>query len=263
MDRFRADFKRLLQEGGQLQLALNGEVYGKKELLKLVPEGSDQSIFEELPSFKQNYNAWYSESTALIQQLLPERLADFKGHYEVPKSRKEITFESYRIFDALNGLRVTRQPYNEVVVDDRAALGHLTQQIAILNGIERRFESSLFEIRQLVQADFFDSEIETAKELLKKKFVRAAGAISGVVLEKHLSQVCRDHKLKIVKKNPGINDLNQLLRDNDVIDVPQWRNITFLADIRNLCDHNKGAEPTVEQVSDLIQGVAKLIKTLA
>jgi hypothetical protein len=90
---------------------------------------------------------------------------------------------------------------------------------------EGRFESSLFDIRQLVQADVFDSEL--------------AGAIAGVVLEKHLAQVCRNHNVTVSKKHPTINDFNGLLKDNNVIETPQWRLIQHLADLRNLCDHNK------------------------
>ena len=40
---------------------------------------------------------WYSEAKVLIRQLLPDRLSDFVRHYEKPKPRKDITYESYRI----------------------------------------------------------------------------------------------------------------------------------------------------------------------
>jgi hypothetical protein len=76
--------------------------------------------------------------------------------------------------------------------------GHV---FATRRAAERRFESSLFEIRQLVQADLFDSVLGYARELLKHKFLRAAGAIAGVVLEKHLRQVCFDHSIMITKKS--------------------------------------------------------------
>ena len=138
----------------------------------------------------------------------------------------------------------------------------LQQQVSILQSVERRFESSLFEIKQLVQADLFDSELEAAKELLKKRFVRAAGAVAGVVLEKHLGQVCENHKVDVTKKNPGISDFNDLLKRADVIDVPQWRAIQHLGDLRNLCDHDKKTEPSIEQLQELISGVEKTTKNL-
>jgi hypothetical protein len=128
--------------------------------------------------------------------------------------------------------------------------------------VKTRFESSLFDIRQLVQADLFDSELDAARELGKHKFTRAAGALAGVVLERHLAQVCDNHNIKMTKKAPNIADLNNALKEASVIDVPQWRFIQHLADIRNLCDHDKKSEPTVEQVDDLIAGVMKVTKTL-
>lgn len=120
----------------------------------------------------------------------------------------------------------------------------------------------MFDIRQLVQADLFESELESAGALAKGGFARAAGAVAGVVLEKHLRQVCDNHGIKVSKKNPTIGDLNDLLKQSEVMEVPQWRFIQHLGDLRNLCDHDKKVEPTREQVSDLITGVAKVAKTL-
>ncbi len=246
-----------------LQLAFLVQALGAADAAKALKDKSkSKDELEKLPSFKVSYEAWYSECLALLRQLLPDRLQDFKEHFEIPKSRKDITYASYRIQDALKGLRVTSQPGGKVIADETAAFPHLQQQAAILKAAERRFESSLFEIRQLVQADLFDGEIDAARELLKNKFLRAGGAVAGVVLEKHLRQVCDDRGLKISKKNPTLSDLNELLKTNSVIDVPQWRFVSMLADIRNLCDHNKQKEPTQQQVTDLIDGTEKVLKTV-
>lgn len=79
-------------------------------------------------------------------------------------------------------------------------------QLGIVKAAQKRFESSLFDIRQLVQTVLFDSELDAARELNKKGFSRGAKAIADVVLEKHLAQVCKNRKIKVVKKNPSIND---------------------------------------------------------
>jgi hypothetical protein len=47
-----------------------------------------------------------------------------------------------------------------------------------------------------------------------------------------------------------------------VIDVPQWRFISLLGDLRNLCSHNKDKEPTEQQVADLVDGTDKVLKTV-
>jgi hypothetical protein len=261
LDRFKDDLRALLEQSAMLELALFVKTHGKEQVLEDIKELNEENL-KKLPQFTVTYEAWYSESLAVIKQLLPDRLQDFKEHFESNKNRRnnDITHANYRIQDALNGLRVSRG--SEVIVDHKAAIPHFQQQRAILKAAERRFESSLFEIRQLLQADLFDSEIAAARELAKKKFVRAAGAVAGVILEKHLAQVCDDHGIKVAKKNPGIGDLNELLKTNSVIDVPQWRFISMLGDIRNICDHNKNVEPTNHQVSDLIDGTDKILKTV-
>ena len=63
-------------------------------------------------------------------------------------------------------------------------------QLKILESVRTRFDTSLFDIAQLVRADLFDSELDAARELAKNGFLRGAGAIAGVILERHLAQVC-------------------------------------------------------------------------
>ena len=113
-----------------------------------------------------------------------------------------------------------------------------------------------------MQADLFDSEFDTARALAKSGFLRAAGAICGVIIEKHLLHVCKIHGIAIRKKNPGISDLNQALKDNGLVTVPQWRFNQHLADIRNLCDHAKGKEPIKDEIEDLMSGTEKVLKTI-
>lgn len=263
LERYKKDLDALIAKGEQLNLAIHAECFPdelNRHIKKLGGEAKD--IVKELPLFKEEYQSWYSEAKVLIRQLLPDRLSDFSRHYEKPKPRKDIRYENYRVEDYLQGLSITRGIYNEKVVGPEAAIPHFRQQLAILKSVKTRFESSLFDIRQLVQADLFDSELDAAKELLKHKFTRAGGALAGVVLERHLKQVCVTHSVKIKKRAPTIADLNNTLKDAEVIAVSQWRFIQHLADIRNLCDHNKESEPTVEQVGDLIAGVMKVIKTV-
>ncbi len=135
-------------------------------------------------------------------------------------------------------------------------------QLKILESVRTRFESSLFDITQLVRADLFDSELDAARELAKNGFLRGAGAIAGVVLEKHLAQVSGNHNVPIRKRHPAINDFNQSLKDAGVLDVPAWRQIQRLGDIRNLCDHNAEREPNKDEVIELIDGVDKICKIL-
>lgn len=262
---YKADLQKLIKTGNDLFHAIQYECY-PSEFKKQLSEKdiSDEEILKfikSFPSFTQSYQSWYSEALTIIKLLLPDRVNNFISFYEKPKNRKEISVDNYVIEDYLQGLRVTRG-WNDEVVKPSAAIPKFTQQLNILISVERRFESSLFDIKQLVQADLFDSELEKAKELAKNKFYRASGAITGVVLEKHLRQVVNNHGFVISKKNPTINDFNELLKQNEVIEIPQWRFIQHLADIRNLCDHDKKKEPSNIEIEDLIKGVEKITKTI-
>lgn len=260
LEKYKQDMERLVKKGELLHMAMQHECF-PDEVKDALGKDADK-IIKKLPKFNEDYQAWYSEVKALIKQLLPDRLSDFSRHYEKPKPRKDISYENYRIEDFLQGLNVTRGWQKEKVVGPDAAIPHFRQQQAILNAVSARFESSLFDIRQLVQADLFDSELAAAQELLKNGFIRASGAVAGVVLEKHLSQVAANHNITTRKKNPSISDFNDLLKQGDVLDTPSWRQIQRLGDIRNLCDHNKDRDPTKEEVQELISGVEKFTKTL-
>ena len=256
---YKKDIDNLCERGRQLMLGLYNELRDEFEdsFKKLDPKIKADI---EKESFKDKYNAWYNESLAVIKQLLPERYNDFKSYYKLEK-RKELSYETYTVSDYFINIQVTRNGY-EVIAQPQNVISKFEQQLKIVESLRSRFDSSLFEIKQLLQADLFDSELDAARELLKNGFLRASGAICGVILEKHLGQVCTNHSLSLRKKNPAINDYNQLLKDENVIDVPTWRLIQRLADIRNLCDHNKEREPKKDETEDLINGVDKVIKEL-
>lgn len=265
IDKFKSDLKLLIEKGDNLVLSMRYEC-SPLEIEKKIKEAikddkKSKEYIENILPFKREYQSWYSESLVLIKQLLPDRLADFVRLFEKPKNRKTIEYGNYVIEDYLQSLKVT-SGFGEKKVGPEAAYSQFDQQLNILKSIERRFESSLYDIRQLVQADLFDKELGAAKELNKNNFFRGAGAIAGVVLEKHLAQVLINHNIKISKKTPSISDLNDSLKSSEVYDTPVWRKIQHLGDIRNLCDHNKEREPKKEEVDELILGVDAIIKTV-
>jgi hypothetical protein len=263
LERFTNDLERLISKGDMLEYAMISELQPddfKKKIESVLDKEEADKLIANLPIFRREYQTWYSESLYLLQQLLPARVDDFAAFYEKPRNRKEVNYGNYTVRDYLDGLIVSRGA--SVIVDAKAAITKFQQQVQILKSARQRFKSSLFEIKQLVQADMFDSELDAARELNKNKFSRAAGTVVGVVLEKHLAQVCQDHNLKIRKKRPVISDFNEALKSNDTIDTPQWRHIGWLADIRNLCTHRKDREPTADEVSDLIDGANRVLKTI-
>jgi len=215
-------------------------------------------------SFEHEYQRWYTEACAVIRQLIPNRSDEFEYLYKGDGKRKAIDILTYTIQDWLNGVRAGSDRFTgEKDFDDRAVVSRKFEtQLKILESVEGRFASTLFDIRQLVKADLLDSELETARELIKSGFTRGAGVIAGVVLEKHLAQVSGNHSIVTRKKHPTISEYNDLLKNASVIDVPTWRQIQRLGDIRNLCGHSKEREPTTDEVEELVNGVEKITKTL-
>jgi hypothetical protein len=265
LEKYKNDLDKLIEEGGLLSLAIQSECF-PDEFEKIWKEALGVEYLDykkKIPNFRQGYQSWYSEALLCVKQLLPDRLKDFTELYKPTLKRKgiDINNENYTIFDYLLGIQTTRDLTKEPIASPDAAIPKFTQQLEIVKSIKKRFESSLFDIKQLVQADLFDSELDAARELNKKGFTRGAGAIAGVILEKHLAQVCENHNLAI-KKKATLIDYYQTLKDNDVIEVATWRFIQHLSDIRNLCVHNKDKEPKKEEIEELINGVDKITKTL-
>lgn len=264
-EKYKNDIKKLLDKGNVLYYRMIIDCHSAEELKQA---GFDKDTIEKTKKavghFSEEYQPWYSEALAVLQQILPSRVDDFVAYYRPAKNRKtdSINYENYVIQDYLNGMSVTRGYEKTKVVGQDAAVPKFKQQVNIIEALQKTFESSLFDIRALLQADLFDNELDAAEELKKKGFLRAAGALAGVVLEAHLREVCANHNVAIKKTKPTIADFNDALKDAKVIDIPAWRNIQFLADIRNLCDHKKDKEPKDTEVDDLITCVRKVSKTL-
>jgi hypothetical protein len=260
LDKFKADLQRLSLLGNEMLLDLN---YRHLAATNKLTKEHEKSAKELKDKFERNYQKWFTESAAVIKQLIPDRLNEFVHLYHGDGKRKQIDGASYNIQDWLNGIRAGEDIYGKKRYDD---FGTTTMrfhtQVHILQAAEARFDSSLFDIAQMVRADLFDTELDAARELVKNGFLRGAGAIAGVVVEKHLAQVCTNHNVTTRKQHPTISDFNDLLKTASVLDVPTWRQLQRLGDIRNLCDHNKQREPTKDEVVELIDGTEKLCKTL-
>jgi hypothetical protein len=136
------------------------------------------------------------------------------------------------------------------------------KQLTILSSCLDRLDSFLSDIQGTLQAELFDDELDAAEELTKKGHLRASGALCGVTLERHLATVAKNHSINIGKKDPTISDFNDAFKNAGIYDVPNWRFIQRLGDIRNLSAHFKNREPTKDEIDEMIKGVQKVLKTI-
>jgi hypothetical protein len=223
--------------------------------------GIDVKKQKKYESFSSAYNSWYSKCLPAIRTILPDRYTDFIEYYKNSKPRKNISYENYTISDYLINMIVTRLG-EETFSAKWAFIRKFNNQLSILKSALDRIDYVLSNIEGLLQADLFDGEISASKELFAKKHLRASGVLAGVVLEKHLKNVTETHKIAIAKKKPTLSDFNDSIKDKGIYDVPTWRQIQRLADIRNLCAHGNERDPTKDEIEEMISGVEKVIKNI-
>ena len=254
--------RRYLHKG--YKLSTTEEI--KKELEELVAENTSllnlAADTEKNIEFGMKYQAWYSRSINLVEALAPERLKEFSEYYLIDPKRKTINVRNYVIQDYVMAIPARSDARNNPFWN----VNHITQmriinQIQIISSLAVRIDSVLQDVTGHLFSELQDKELEAASQLIEVSS-RAAGALAGVVLERHLQRAATNHSIKIKKKAPTISDLNDPLKQSGVYGIPVWRKIQLLADIRNLCSHQKEEEPTEEQVNELIDGVNTIIKTV-
>jgi hypothetical protein len=220
----------------------------RNALNDLIEKGFGLPDSQGMDALRRDYQSWYTRSLPFVRQLLPDRHEEFTLLYEGRKDENGIRFD-------LSGYHLSGWPREK-----------LQMQADILASAADRLEGRLSDLRGLLQADLFDSEIDAARHLADNGHLRAAGAVAGVVLEGHLKELVQKHQNELNlpgNRKPTIADYNDALKKSDVFDIPTWRGIQRLTDIRNLCDHKSDKEPTPDQVAELIDGTDKATKTLA
>lgn len=228
----------------------------QKDLIKLAQEN------EKIIEFGTAYQSWYSRAYKLVESLAPERLIEFASYYLIDPKRKTTDAGNYVIQDYIKGIGARTDHYDNPLWDtNNLTMIRIMNQMQIIASLSSRINSVLQDVTGHLFAELQDSELIAATKL-KKVSARAAGALAGVVLERHLQRAATNHSISIRKKAPTISDLNDPLKQKGVYDVPMWRKIQLLADIRNLCSHQKAVEATDEQVEELIAGVNLVIKSV-
>jgi hypothetical protein len=235
----------------------------KDEIDQLSGDGQEvlRHISTYMASFEfiEAYQKWYTRAIKLVSLLGKERLEDFNSYYLPNPNRRGISVRegTYVIHDYISGA----DPRDMGDGRQRAIKLKFVAQLGIVKSLSTRIDSVLSDVEGHLFAELQDEELKVASHLIEIN-LRAAGAVSGVVLEKHLQRAAANHEITIEKKSPTIADLNEPLKKNDVYDIVTWRKIQHLADIRNYCDHNKGREPTEDEVKELISGTNSIIKTV-
>lgn len=232
------------------------------QLKKIKAVKGYESFRKESLPIQHSYQPWFTLSSRVVKQVLPERHEEFCSLYRPAKRiTQNIDSTNFTISDYLNGTVPTRGGKPRFDTFGCFYIKFETQK-AILNSCIHVLDSKLSDIEGVLQYEIFENELEAASDLLKKKYLRAAGAIAGITLEVHLSKVCKNHGLKFKSSNPTISKFNEALKNATLVDTPTWRLIARLGDIRNMSVHSKDREPNESEIDDLIRGCKKLISEL-
>lgn len=259
----------LLFRGRELVVALNLQ-YRPKEFAAIEGDAAVRAKTNELRNIRvrSEYQLWYTEALAMIKLVLPSRLDDFSGLYEYPAKRSKLTKANFRIADAMRGHSATEK-IKTIVGDDEIVVANwatccdlVLTQCDILEAAAAALTTPLHKIQQGAQRNLLNSELLAAYELREKGFNRAAGAMAGVILKRHLASVIATHSVVLHKKNPGIYDYGQSLKEKGILDIPTLSFIQRFDDLYNRCFAVKDTEPKNEDIDEMFFGVDKIIKTL-
>jgi hypothetical protein len=193
------------------------------------------------------YNVWYSACLAFIEANLRSRLPELQLLHNGDKTRAGIR-------DHIAGHR------GDPLLGSNLAAEGILQIKAIIASVPLYIGTKLHDI-ELVVADTMTRDLLTeAEDLLKAGYVRSAGALTGVMLERHLKMLCERQSPPITyPEKATISKLNDLLKAVSVYDAIDWRKVQVMGDIRNACDHARTDEPRPDDVRDLIAEVRKFV----
>lgn len=113
----------------------------------------------------------------------------------------------------------------------------------------------LISVKNLVQAELFDSELEQASELLNNGYKGPAAVVAGVVLETTLRDLCSDNSIPHAK----LDKMNSDLAKAGIYNKLQQKKITALADIRNSAAHGDWDSFNDDEVKEMIRDVERFL----
>lgn len=258
INRLEQDKNELLQkiqDAGWKEDRHENKTIPKKTIIEDLEEslGKDPEASPEKrllpPDVGRLYQHWYSAAKTIIDKNQASRTAEFENIY-LPNKTK----------DAVSIKHLIVQRY--ITKGEQFKLMDLIDaQFDILAAVPSHLKFSIYDIELTAYAVLMDDEIIAANHLLKNGFTRPAGALAGVVLERHLKNLLRKHTPPIkYKEKDTLASLNDLCKET-IYDLVAWRKVQHLADIRNLCDHDKERKPTKDEVAELVNCVSAMLKT--
>jgi hypothetical protein len=236
----------------------------EEELLRLLDQQKQilKSLedIKDIIEFRTVYQRWDTQSLKIVQTLTADKYDEFVNYYLNNPNRKLLDAS---IQDYIRGLGQARDGYTDELPFDPKELARIRflNQLQVLDELSYRLETVMADVEEHLFAELEEKELEAAKAL-QPVSLRAAGALAGVVLQRHLQRMAANHAVNIPKPVTTIRDLNDPLKQGNAYDFATWRKIQLLGDLHNLCSQQRNGAPTKAQIEDLIIGVNTIIKSV-
>jgi hypothetical protein len=210
--------------------------------------------------FPGDYQRWYSAVLPVVKFLGPDRLVEFRGYYEMDPRRKWLDHDTWTIQDYIVGNRPTTHTHCrfDCARETRRCLGN---QLAILGSLHERVHWMPTEIEEQMLVDLLEAHLKAARALIAIS-ARAAGAVASLVLEAYLKHVVCRRRISLKFRKPHIRELADALKNAGVVDLQVWRQMRWLADLRDRCTIARDREPRGLEARDLLDGAGWLIKNV-
>ncbi len=162
------------------------------------------------------YQHWYSAVRTIIEKNQPSRIEELDSLYS--SSRKE---DEPGIKQLLAMRHISK--YQQFSLMDI-----INHQFEILSAVLSHLRFSIYDVELTAYSVLMDDELAAAQYLLKNGFLRVAGALAGVILERHLKNLLRKHTPPIkYKEKDTLSPLNDLCKET-IYDLVAWRKMQHL-----------------------------------
>jgi hypothetical protein len=129
--------------------------------------------------------------------------------------------------------------------------------IGVLQSAQDELSRGFFgKIKYLLHADFFDSVVDQAKELLRTGHRIPSAVLSRVIIEQWLRDIAEKESISAFDTEK-LSNLNNSLKKSGTFSTPKWRQVQSFLDVGNSAAHGKDDEFE----DDDIQRMIDFIKT--
>jgi len=195
---------------------------------------------------KRKHAEWQARGEELIKEYQPQKAEKFTSYGD------EIQQAT-----ALGGGRITEESREAVT---NRAINAMDLQIGMVRGVLGKIEMEELRARRQISARISRDELERAWSLFGDEFIRSAGVISAVAVERELLTRCEETE-GVTEYNPnhGISRLAQTLYEADQLTKTEWNDLKALASIRETCAHAE--EPEKSAVRRLLSDSEDFIRS--